>query len=144
MHRGRQVVGIIAACAALAVQTMPTELCLACEKPCCMTRDGGAAAGFPVAMPAADGCPLCAAHTDRNATDSEQQPCACQWEARHEQPLAPQRPVLEQNAKDVPLSGPAAVPPFDIESLGLSREYVATSLAIPIRPTRILLGVWRN
>jgi hypothetical protein len=26
----------------------------------------------------------------------------------------------------------------------VSREYLAASLAVPIRPTRILFGVWRN
>ena len=29
-------------------------------------------------------------------------------------------------------------------TLGVSREYVAASLAVPIRPMRILCGVWRN
>ncbi len=141
--RGKQYVWVVAAWTALAVHVMPTELCLACEKPCCMMR-GGDAPGPPIAIPAADGCPLCAAPPDRNATGSEEQPCACQWEARQEQPLPPQRPVFEQNAEDVPLSGPVAVPPSEIGSLGLSREYGATSLAIPIRPARILFGVWRN
>jgi hypothetical protein len=28
--------------------------------------------------------------------------------------------------------------------LGASREFVAASLAVPIRPVRILYGVWRN
>jgi hypothetical protein len=27
--------------------------------------------------------------------------------------------------------------------LGVSREYMAASLAMPIRPPRILFGVWR-
>jgi hypothetical protein len=30
------------------------------------------------------------------------------------------------------------------QSLGVSREYLAASLAVPIRPVRILFGVWRN
>jgi hypothetical protein len=28
--------------------------------------------------------------------------------------------------------------------LGVSREYVTAALAVPIRPPRILFGVWRN
>jgi len=28
--------------------------------------------------------------------------------------------------------------------LGVSREYLAASLAVPVRPPRILFGIWRN
>jgi hypothetical protein len=40
--------------------------------------------------------------------------------------------------------GPAFLPPVAPLVLGVSREYLAASLAIPIRPPRILFGVWRN
>jgi hypothetical protein len=40
--------------------------------------------------------------------------------------------------------GPSVLPAIASQVLGVSREYLAASLAIPIRPPRILFGVWRN
>ncbi|MFM8892678.1 MAG: hypothetical protein ACKOTB_13850 [Planctomycetia bacterium] len=40
--------------------------------------------------------------------------------------------------------GPSVLPAIAPQVLGVSREYLAASLAIPIRPPRILFGVWRN
>lgn len=39
---------------------------------------------------------------------------------------------------------PAVAPPATPQVLGVNREYLAASLAVPIRPPRILYGVWRN
>ena len=37
-----------------------------------------------------------------------------------------------------------AAPPAAPPTLGVSREYAADLMAVPIRPPRILFGVWRN
>lgn len=77
-------------------------------------------------------------------TETTDSPCQCQLDARQDQPLlmhrgpSPQCDLLDQVA--VADWASMQAPP----ALGVSREYVAASLAVPIRPTRILCGVWRN
>jgi hypothetical protein len=70
--------------------------------------------------------------------------CRCQLDARHDQPLAPAKIASPAFGHHEQAATPAA---FTIEvprDLSVSREYVAASLAVPIRPPRILFGVWRN
>jgi hypothetical protein len=143
-------VWLAAACAALFAQVVPQSLCGACDRGCCRAenRDRGPAAddldGLRSSPEAStDGCPLCAAASEECRSDTTEQPCRCQLESRQDQPLtaspsppdrdpSPQVAVLETASQHAS------------HTLGLSREYAATSLAIPIRPTRILYGVWRN
>ena len=64
--------------------------------------------------------------------------------ARQDQPLSvskgstADRDLLKQVAvvESASLEAPHAI--------GVSREYAAASLSVPIRPVRVLYGVWRN
>jgi len=146
-RNSRNVVWLVAACAALFAQVVPQAFCRDCDRGCC------AAESRDCSQPAADhavepsgGCPLCtaAAADDACPSESDGQPCHCQLDARQDQPvMADSGPthhpdhagsvaILETVSLHVP------------RTLGVSREYMLASLAIPIRPPRILFGVWRN
>lgn len=142
---GRQVVWIMAACAALAAQATPTAICLACDLPCCAagTIDSAPRSVGDRFAPAS-GCTSCAAPVDLPPAESDGPPCNCQLDARQDQPLALSRSTLQQGTDDAAVNGPVASPAFVPQTLGISREYEAASLAMPIRPARILFGVWRN
>lgn len=136
-YRRNQFVWLVAACAALAAQAAPQTFCRGCDRPCC----GSAAAVLPGA-PASGGCPLCAAAADRCPTEAANPPCRCQLDARQDEPMASSRgPALsiDQVAHAFPS---AATLSATAQGLGVSREYLAASLAVPIRPPRILFGVW--
>jgi hypothetical protein len=132
------------ACVAILAQIAPQAVCRACDEPCCADLAGDRG-GAPrdSSCEVARGCPLCAAAADLRPVETTEQPCHCQLTARHEQPLSLSRgtaPVL--SAGHAALS-PVAIPPLVPQVLGVSREYLAVSLAMPIRPPRILFGVWR-
>ena len=133
----RQVVWFVAACAALVAQVAPQAFCRSCDRPCCEIAVESAAES-------ATGCPLCAAATDACAVETSEQPCRCQLDARQDRPISPSKgvaPAFDPVDQDfLPTAAPAAVP----QTLGVSREYVAASMSVPIRPPRILFGVWRN
>jgi hypothetical protein len=140
-----QFVWLMAACVALAAQVVPQSLCRSCDRPCCESAaaNAGASAVVPDA-PVSGGCPLCVAATDRCPIESVKQPCRCQLDARQDEPMASSRgsiPSADQVAQHSPPAAALAEPP---PALGVSREYLAASLAVPIRPPRILFGVWRN
>lgn len=81
--------------------------------------------------------PCCGAETPTEA-------CRCQLHARHDQPLLPAKsasPSLDNHDQAV---APTALAMEVPQVLGVSREYLSSSLAVPIRPPRILFGVWRN
>lgn len=142
---GRQFVWALAACAALAAQATPQALCLTCDHPCCAAQPGGSEPTSPASETAStSGCTLCVAHGGLAPTETNEQPCNCQLDARQEQPLSLSRSSFPHHADDAQAIASAVVPPTVPESLGISREYVAASLAVPIRPARILFGVWRN
>ena len=103
------------------------------DEPCCAIR----------ADELAGGCPLCAA-ADLQQPESDQEPCHCQLNARHEQPLSLTRGSVTAVADDGLAVWLPAAQSDTPQALGVSREYLAASLAIPIRPPRILFGVWRN
>ena len=105
---------VLAACAAVVAQAAPTTLCRSCDQPCCAVVH--------------EAC-------------CHDEPCHCQLDARDEQPLS-QGP-LTACADGGPALGLAMVLPLVPQVLGVSREYLAVSLAMPIRPPRILFGVWR-
>lgn len=146
MPRGRkQVVWVLAACAALFAQVTPRAPCHACDKPCC-----GDQAREPRSQTCASdddraiGCPLCAAAVADGAGEPHRAPCRCHLTARHDQPLSATSAtpaVVGADSVAVGLPAPRLVVP---QALGVSRDYVATLLGIPIRPPRILFGVWRN
>lgn len=147
MKRSRQqLVWAIVACAAVVAQLAPKALCHACDQPCC---SGQASGHGPHAIDSgaapAGHCPLCAATADLRLGESDEQPCRCQLNARTDQPTSLSRgtPAPRADGESAP-GGPAVVPAVVPQALGVSREYVAASLAVPIRPPRILFGVWRN
>ncbi len=140
-----QLAWALAACAAVFAQLLPRPLCQACDQPCCanlVNSDPQQAAA--AAFKSAGGCPLCAATSDRRLTDTTDRPCRCQLKARLDQPLSHSRSTLLSVADGAMAIGPAVLPRLAPQVLGVSREYVAASLAIPIRPPRILFGVWRD
>ena len=115
---------LVVACAALVAQVVPQAWGGDCGRGCCVAE-------------VRERCAACPAET-------AEPPCHCRLDARHDQPLAvdrgtpPGHDVLGQSviADSTPFEAPRA--------LGVSREYVAASLSVPIRPPRILYGVWRN
>ncbi|MEI6239639.1 MAG: hypothetical protein WCR51_04570 [Planctomycetia bacterium] len=141
----KQLVLACVACAAILAQVAPQASCRACDQPCCAALDGGRGSAPPNSscQPAAT-CPLCTAAVDLRPTETSERPCHCQLTARHEQPLSLSggaAPVLSDGHATL---SPVAIPPRVPQVLGVSREYLAASLAMPIRPPRILFGVWRN
>ncbi len=146
MVRSRQqFVWVLAVCVAVVAQATPQAVCLACDQPCCANRAsrGGPTTTQSGVVPAGH-CPLCAVAADLRLAETNERPCRCQINARNDQPLAPSRGILPAFADADSAAPQAAVPPRVPQVLGVSREYVAASLAVPIRPPRILFGVWRN
>ncbi len=139
----RNLVWTAAACAAIVAQFAPDAFCDACSRPCCAVPGTLSAAAESVGETPV-GCPLCTAAAGIRPAEPTEQPCRCQLDARHEQPLSPSRSTIRVVADGDPAVGPAAAAPEVPQVLGVSREYVAASLAVPIRPPRILFGVWRD
>jgi hypothetical protein len=125
---------IVAAWAAVVAQALPTVCRGDCGRPCWARADSG-------------DCPLCAAPAataGAQPSDTSDEPCRCHLDARQDQPLAPSKgSLLDLVAADLQavLSAARPTPP---QAIGVSREYLAASLAVPIRPLRILFGVWRD
>ncbi len=117
-------VWLMVACAALVAQVAPQAWGGDCDRGCC----------------AAEACECCTACPTESATP----PCHCRLDARQDQPLSGQR----NRSPERELLGQVAVSdwasPEAPHVLGASREFAAASLAVPIRPVRILYGVWRN
>jgi len=122
--RVQNPVWLMMAFVAFAAQVVPQAWGEECDRGCCAAESGGY-------------CSACPAETTAP-------PCHCQLEARQDQPLSvskgstPDRDLLEQVA--VVESASLEVP----HTIGVSREYAAASLAVPIRPVRVLYGVWRT
>jgi hypothetical protein len=71
-------------------------------------------------------------------------PCHCRLDARQDQAVSVERGASsgrDSLGRGVVVDATSMAAPH---ALGVSREYVAASLAVPIRPVRILRGVWRN
>ena len=117
-------VWLVVACAALVAQAVPQSWSGDCNRGCCVAE-------------VRECCTACPAET-------AEPPCHCQLDARQDQPVSVDRGTSPgQDLLGRALiadSASFAAPPV----LGVSREYVAAALAVPIRPTRILYGVWRN
>ncbi|MEX0670077.1 MAG: hypothetical protein WD060_06450 [Pirellulales bacterium] len=130
---------------AVVAQAAPQAVCRICDKPCCANR---ASRGGPTSTQSgvapAGRCPLCPSAADLRLAETNERPCRCQFNARNDQPLSPSMGILPAFADADSAALQAVVPPRVPQVLGVSREYVAASLAVPIRPPRILFGVWRN
>ena len=140
----KQLVWALAACAAVFAQLPPRALCQACDQPCCSSLAEGHAPPAAASVEPSGTCPLCAAASGQRLPDTADPPCHCQLKARQHQPLALSRSTLPVVADGAMALAPSVLPAVAPQVLGVSREYLAASLAIPIRPPRILFGVWRN
>ena len=144
---------LVMACAAFVAQVVPQSWTGDCDRGCCAAEVGecctaslaptvSAAQAEPVEAPA--GCPLCAAPLNGNATHAAESPCHCQLDTRQEQPLSVHSGSSPQR-DDLPVWVAADTTSLEaLHGLGASRNYAVASLSIPIRPVRILYGVWRN
>ena len=143
-RKHEQLVWILAACAVVA-QIGPKASCRACDQGCCadQARTAGPASTEAGGEPSGS-CPRCAASAGHRSSETTDRPCRCQLHARRDQPLSVSRNTLLTFAAAGPTIGLAVTPPLAPRVLGISREHVAASLAVPIRPPRILFGVWRN
>ena len=140
---------IVAAWAAVVAQAVPAACCGACDQPCCVGQAERHATGAAEVPADSGGCPACAAATAaptacERAPRSTDHPCRCHLAARQEQPVAPSPDSLRNLTPDDQPAALTAAPPTPPQAIGVSREYLAASLAVPIRPPRILFGVWRN
>jgi hypothetical protein len=127
----KQLVWALVTCATVVAQVTPQGVCRACDRPCC---DDDSSAR----------CPLCVAEIAPRSLESPEQPCDCQLTARNEQPLAVSSGSVPMVPAGEAAVAPGVIPPLPPQVLGVSREYLAASLSVPIRPPRILFGVWRN
>lgn len=148
VHRSwNQLVLVIAACAAAVAQATPTAICFPCDHGCCSaTISGSGQKTTPVDQESGSGCPLCGSRAGGLSAEPEtdSQPCNCQLDTRQDQPLSLSRNSLQHTDDDTPADSLPGLWSSSPPALGLSRNYAALSLAIPIRPVRILFGVWRN
>jgi hypothetical protein len=144
----KKPVWILVAWVALAVQAAPSAWCRGCELPCCAVAVHESVGGLPhVGGEPAGGCPLCSSTptaADSCPVDATDQPCHCQLDARQDQPISPPRGISSAAELSAQTALSAAVVRDVPQAVGISREYLAASLAVPIRPLRILFGVWRN
>ena len=142
------------ACAAFVAQVVPQTWTGNCDRVCCAAQESDCCA-LPLApalstsraafAEADTGCPLCAATSDGRLAHTDQAPCHCQLDARQDQSLTV--PDARSSQRDeLPVWGEVAdtTSPEASQGLGSSRAGALASLSIPIRPVRILYGVWRN
>jgi len=124
VRRVKQSVWLVVACGMFAAQVMPLAWSGDCECGCCAAESHECCAACP-AEPAGP-------------------PCHCRLETGQGQPLSAQRstPPGPDLLGQVAVGDRASLGAQP--ALGVSREYVAASLAVPIRPVRILYGVWRD
>jgi len=146
-------VWLVMACAAFVAQVVPQTWIGDCDRGCCAAQEADCCA-ISLAPPsasrqasaeAAPGCPLCAATSDGHVAHTDQAPCHCQLDAKQEQSLAVPNDRSSQR-HELPVWGEVAdaTSPGASQGLGISRAGALASLSIPIRPVRILYGVWRN
>ena len=137
-------VWLVAASAALAAQIAPHAFCQRCDRPCCESTATVEVAPAASDSDPVDRCPVCAAVADKCPVESTAAPCRCQLDARQDEPKTASRSTLPSFDEVTQASVPGAALPAPCPVFGASREYLAASLAVPIRPPRILFGVWRN
>lgn len=144
---------LVMTCAAFVAQVVPQPWSGDCDRGCCAAEELTCcmvtfAAPFPAGQDgpaeADTGCPLCAAAEAGGLSCADDSPCHCQLDTRQEQPLSAHGASSPHRDE---LSAWVAVDATSLEALqelGVSRSYAAASLSIPIRPVRILYGVWRT
>lgn len=143
-YAGNRFVWLVAACAAVVAQVAPQALCRSCDRPCCdSAATVKAATGVSDGDPAGH-CPVCAAVADDCPVESTAAPCRCQLDCRQDEPKTSSHGTLPSFDEVAQATVPGTALPAPCPVLGVSREYLAASLAVPIRPPRILFGVWRN
>lgn len=133
--RRRQLVWLVAAGAALVSQLSPQAWCRECDRPCCVTPERDTPG-------VATGCPRCAA-VESCPVEPPSTPCQCQLDGKREPSWSSARGPTIGNEVVAWAGGPttAVIMPRSAVS---GRDYQAAASAIPIRPPRILYGVWRN
>jgi len=120
----RKTLWLVVAAATLVAQAVPQAWGTDCDRACCVVEDHGCCSSGPVETP--------------------ESPCNCQLDARQDEPISTNRgttSVPDLLPRGLSVDSTAWEVP---QALGVSREYVASALAVPIRPIRILNGVWRN
>lgn len=134
---------LLIACATAVAHASPQSLCRACERACCGERLVPSATAT---MGGADEatCPLCRSAAEHGQAGTAPASCRCQAEPRPDTPVAPARTAAPDADTAVGSLAAWTMPPESARLSGVSRAYLASSLAIPIRPPRILFGVWRN
>ena len=136
---------LVAAWAAVFLQAVPAACSGDCDRSCCQRR---VAVWSPSAAEPGDSgeCPSCAAVAVAcdQAAEATDRPCRCHLVARRNQPLAASTDSHRNLAASDTPAVLTAVPPIPPQVLGVSREYLAASLTVPVRPPRILFGVWRE
>jgi hypothetical protein len=154
------VVRLALAFAALVAQASVPALGRDCERACAATVAHGCCSAH-VASPV-DSCPqdagaaavasdggccqagVAGATGTTGATGDADDPCRCRLEPRNDGSLPGHRQSSPRFSGDDAAVLPGTAPAPAPATIAVSREYLAASLSIPIRPTRILFGVWRN
>ena len=148
------LVAPVMAWAAFVAQVVPQAWGGDCDRGCCAAQSSdccAVAVGSPLSTSrvapaeAETGCPLCAATSGRGLTPIDDFPCHCQLDAKQDPSFAVQGARPSQ-PDDLPVWGEVvdSTSPGASHGLDASRTYALASLSIPIRPVRILYGVWRN
>jgi len=153
-HKAGWLVTLVMASAALVAEVVPQAWSGDCDRGCCAAQAAdccAVAVASPLAISRAAPaeaetcCPLCAATSDARLTPTDESPCHCQLDAKQDQSFAGHGATQLQR-DDLPVWGEVVDSTQAGSSHGLdaSRTYAVASLSIPIRPVRILYGVWRN
>lgn len=140
----RQTVWTLVACVAVAVPVAPPAACRACDRSCAIGQVGDHHARSSDTGVGAVHCPVCATPADCRQADATERPCHCLLTARQDRSPLPGRGGPPSAVAAGAACGLAVMPPEVPRVLGVSREYVMALLAVPIRPLRILFGVWRD
>lgn len=144
-HRSQYLWAVAAACAAVMAPIPPRSCCGSCEQPCCDSRIDGLETSSTAAHDTSpNGCPLCSQAVVEHVDEAGGRACTCQLNGRQDRPASVTPPHRGTDADVLLTSAVAATLPHVPRSLAVSREYLAVSLGMPIRPPRILFGVWRN
>lgn len=130
MERGRIIAWLLVASATLVAQVLPRAFCRACDQPCCSVE-----ATHPS---------NCCGQTAGRREGPTQAPCRCQLEPRDGAAVSASGSTGKTLDHEAWAVAPAMASSCVPQVLGASREYLLAALAVPIRPPRILFGVWRN
>jgi len=147
-------VWLLMACAAFVAQVVPQARSEDCDRGCCVAHEPACctvtlvpplSTSRTASADAEPGCPLCSATSAGRPALADESPCRCKLDARQDQSLVVHDTRSSQR-DDLPVWGEVAdsTLPAASQGLGASQTYALASRSIPIRPVRILYGVWRN